>query len=153
MLYYNVELNNTEAKYHQIGLVGKQYNDQNIIRIQLGGIITEGTDIGFIQVRAAPYSIVLEDDTYKGQIKIGFKFIAHVSMIRPQIYIFIHRKGCHFFAERSAKREARTPLGICGNSNGVFFFSFLFCLNKRIPKMSTWMIKRNTARNFHLHAI
>ncbi|XWS32184.1 hypothetical protein CRYUN_Cryun23aG0138800 [Craigia yunnanensis] len=45
--------------------------------IHLGGIITEGTDRGFIEVRPAPYRVVLEDDTYKGQIKIGFKFIAH----------------------------------------------------------------------------
>ncbi|XVF73190.1 hypothetical protein PTKIN_Ptkin12aG0181200 [Pterospermum kingtungense] len=45
--------------------------------IHLGGIITEGTDRGFIEVRPAPYNVVLEDDTYKGQIKIGFKFIAH----------------------------------------------------------------------------
>ncbi|XP_052480779.1 elicitor-responsive protein 3 isoform X2 [Gossypium raimondii] len=45
-------------------------------RIHLGGIIIEGTDKGFIVVRPAPYNVVLEDDTYKGQIKIGFKFIA-----------------------------------------------------------------------------
>ncbi|XVF33329.1 hypothetical protein REPUB_Repub17cG0159000 [Reevesia pubescens] len=44
--------------------------------IHLGGIITEGTDRGFIEVRPAPYNVMLEDDTYKGQIKIGFKFIA-----------------------------------------------------------------------------
>ncbi|XVE73865.1 hypothetical protein DITRI_Ditri11bG0152600 [Diplodiscus trichospermus] len=45
--------------------------------INLGGIITEGTDRGFIEVRPAAYNVVLEDDTYKGQIKIGFKFIAY----------------------------------------------------------------------------
>ncbi|EXC06811.1 hypothetical protein L484_017277 [Morus notabilis] len=44
--------------------------------IYLGGIITEGCDRGFLEVKPAPYNVVLEDDTYKGQIKIGFKFIA-----------------------------------------------------------------------------
>ncbi|GMI99023.1 hypothetical protein like AT4G00467 [Hibiscus trionum] len=46
-------------------------------KIHLGGIITEGTDKGFFEVRPAPYNVVLEDNTYKGQIKIGFKFIAN----------------------------------------------------------------------------
>ncbi|XP_021280237.1 elicitor-responsive protein 3 [Herrania umbratica] len=55
------------------GFVGKTI-------IHLGGIITEGTDREFIEVRPAPYNVVLEDDTYKGQIKIGFKFIAHKEM-------------------------------------------------------------------------
>jgi hypothetical protein len=27
----------------------------------------------------APYNVLLEDDTYKGEIKIGLKFIANVS--------------------------------------------------------------------------
>ncbi|XP_024027703.1 uncharacterized protein LOC21400280 [Morus notabilis] len=50
--------------------------------IYLGGIITEGCDRGFLEVKPAPYNVVLEDDTYKGQIKIGFKFIASVRLIR-----------------------------------------------------------------------
>ncbi|XP_059456544.1 elicitor-responsive protein 3 [Corylus avellana] len=45
--------------------------------IHLGGIITEGTDSGFLEVKPAPYNVVLEDDTYKGLIRIGFKFIAN----------------------------------------------------------------------------
>ncbi|GLT60652.1 hypothetical protein SLA2020_334090 [Shorea laevis] len=45
--------------------------------IHLGGIISEGNYRGFIEVKPAPYNVVLEDDTYKGQIKIGFKFIPH----------------------------------------------------------------------------
>ncbi|WRX10185.1 C2 domain - like 8 [Theobroma cacao] len=55
------------------GFVGKTI-------IHLGGIIAEGTDREFIELRPAPYNVVLEDDTYKGQIKIGFKFIAHKEM-------------------------------------------------------------------------
>lgn len=49
-------------------------------RIDIGGIITEGTNQGYIETLPAAYNVVLEDDTYKGQIKIGFKFIANVSM-------------------------------------------------------------------------
>ncbi|KAE8055962.1 hypothetical protein FH972_012766 [Carpinus fangiana] len=54
-------------------------------RIHLGGIITEGNDSGFLEVKPAPYKVVLEDDTYEGLIQIGFKFIANVRM-----YIYIH---------------------------------------------------------------
>ncbi|CAK9319066.1 unnamed protein product [Citrullus colocynthis] len=42
--------------------------------IHLGGIISEGYERGFIEVGPAPYNVVLEDDTYKGEIKVGFKF-------------------------------------------------------------------------------
>ncbi|GLU00681.1 hypothetical protein SLE2022_180290 [Rubroshorea leprosula] len=45
--------------------------------IHLGGIISEGNYRGLIEVKPAPYNVVLEDDTYKGQIKIGFRFIPH----------------------------------------------------------------------------
>lgn len=51
-------------------------------RIYLGGIISEGYERGFIEVRPAPYNVVLEeDDTYKGEIKIGFKFFTKVRFI------------------------------------------------------------------------
>ncbi|KAF4386707.1 hypothetical protein F8388_006662 [Cannabis sativa] len=45
--------------------------------IHLGGIITEGCDRGFLEVKPAPYNVVLEDDTYRGQLKIGLKFISN----------------------------------------------------------------------------
>lgn len=51
-----------------------------LCRIHIGGIITEGRDRGFIEVKPAPYNVVLEDDTYKGEIKIGFRFVANVSI-------------------------------------------------------------------------
>lgn len=51
-------------------------------RIHLGGIVSEGYERGFIEVRPAPYNVVLEEDnTYKGEIKIGFKFFIKVSCI------------------------------------------------------------------------
>lgn len=55
---------------------------QYIFRIHIGGIITEGKDRGFIEVKPSPYNVVLEDDTYKGEIKIGFKFVANVSALK-----------------------------------------------------------------------
>ncbi|KAI9089935.1 hypothetical protein K1719_028905 [Acacia pycnantha] len=42
-------------------------------RIYIRRIISEGTEKGYIEIKPAPYNVVLEDDTYKGQIKIGFK--------------------------------------------------------------------------------
>ncbi|KAM3698754.1 hypothetical protein ACJW30_06G213700 [Castanea mollissima] len=57
--------------------------------IHLGGIITEGSDRAFLEVKPAPYNVVLEDDTYRGQIKIGFKFIANKEghVIKTREYI------------------------------------------------------------------
>ncbi|XP_022147494.1 uncharacterized protein LOC111016401 isoform X3 [Momordica charantia] len=49
--------------------------------IHLGGIISEGYERGFIEVRPAPYNVVLEDDRYKGEIKIGFKFFPKEEMV------------------------------------------------------------------------
>ncbi|KAK9202344.1 hypothetical protein WN944_017554 [Citrus x changshan-huyou] len=44
----------------------------------LGGIITDQiNDKELIEVKPAPYNVLLEDDTYKGQIVIGFKFIVN----------------------------------------------------------------------------
>ncbi|CAA0392778.1 unnamed protein product [Arabidopsis thaliana] len=44
--------------------------------IHLGGIITEGRDRGYIEIKPAPYNVVLEDDTFKGELKVGLRFIA-----------------------------------------------------------------------------
>ncbi|KAL3829664.1 hypothetical protein ACJIZ3_018466 [Penstemon smallii] len=43
--------------------------------IFLKGIIVEGKYKGLIELNPAPFNVVLEDDTYKGQITIGLKFI------------------------------------------------------------------------------
>ena len=45
----------------------------------------EGNDKGFLEIRPTPYNVVLEDDTYKGEIKIGLKFIANVNMLTQSI--------------------------------------------------------------------
>lgn len=44
--------------------------------IYLKGIITEGELKGQLYVKPTPYNVVLEDDTYKGQISIGLKYIS-----------------------------------------------------------------------------
>ncbi|KAL6569507.1 hypothetical protein OROMI_014021 [Orobanche minor] len=43
--------------------------------IFIKGVIVEGNRIGLIELKPAPFNVVLEDDTYKGQITIGLKFI------------------------------------------------------------------------------
>nr|KYP77078.1 Elicitor-responsive protein 3 [Cajanus cajan] len=50
-------------------------------KIYISGIISEGNEQGYIEIKPSAYNVVLEDGTYKGQIKIGFKFIANVSLI------------------------------------------------------------------------
>ncbi|GMH22469.1 hypothetical protein Nepgr_024312 [Nepenthes gracilis] len=42
--------------------------------INLAEIIVEGEDTGFVELHPAPYNVVVEDDTFKGEIKIGLKF-------------------------------------------------------------------------------
>ncbi|KAK8464902.1 hypothetical protein PHAVU_010G098601 [Phaseolus vulgaris] len=46
-------------------------------KIFLGGIILEGSEQGYIEIKPAAYNVVLQDHTYKGEIKIGFKFIGN----------------------------------------------------------------------------
>ncbi|KAH7513136.1 hypothetical protein FEM48_Zijuj12G0164500 [Ziziphus jujuba var. spinosa] len=48
--------------------------------IYLGGIVREGYERGTIEIKPAPYNVVLEDDTYKGQIKVGIKFTTNLSI-------------------------------------------------------------------------
>ncbi|XP_049937168.1 elicitor-responsive protein 1-like [Nymphaea colorata] len=46
--------------------------------IHLGGIITEGNEKGSMEVKAAPYNVVLKDLSYHGVIRVGLKFTANV---------------------------------------------------------------------------
>lgn len=43
--------------------------------------MVEGNDKGVIELRPTPYNVILEDDSYKGEIKLGLKFIANVSLL------------------------------------------------------------------------
>ncbi|XP_068314925.1 elicitor-responsive protein 3 [Pyrus communis] len=62
--------------------------------IHLGGIVTEGKDRGFIELKPAPYNVVLEDDTYKGEIKIGFRFTANTCCMMIVLYMHVERIAC-----------------------------------------------------------
>lgn len=44
----------------------------------------EGNEKGLIEMVPNPYNVVLDDETYKGEIKIGLKFIPNVSIPIPQ---------------------------------------------------------------------
>jgi hypothetical protein len=48
-------------------------------RVYVGEIISEGSELEFLQMKPAPYNVVLEDGTYKGVLKLGLKFISSVS--------------------------------------------------------------------------
>jgi len=50
----------------------------------------EGSEQGYIEIKPSAYNVVLQDHTYKGQIKIGFKFIAN------DVGLFIFSCTCKF---------------------------------------------------------
>ncbi|RLN08238.1 hypothetical protein C2845_PM11G30980 [Panicum miliaceum] len=49
-------------------------------KVHVGEIISEGGERKFLQVKPAPYNVVLEDGTYKGVLKLGIKFISSVTL-------------------------------------------------------------------------
>ncbi|CAI9770210.1 unnamed protein product [Fraxinus pennsylvanica] len=53
--------------------------------IHLKGIIVEGNCRGLIELSPVPFNVVLEDDTYEGQMKIGLKFIPNNRGISPEV--------------------------------------------------------------------
>lgn len=47
----------------------------------------EGSYRGLTEILPAPFNVVLEDDTFKGEMTIGLKFIPNVSLsIRSRAY-------------------------------------------------------------------
>ncbi|KAK2650296.1 hypothetical protein Ddye_017785 [Dipteronia dyeriana] len=89
----------------------------------LGGIITEGSDRGLIEVQPAPFNVVLEDNTYKGQIQIGFKFIVDEE---------VHMESREFAAHENAPRQS-----ICRSIFNLWkmsWFRFLFYGHQKNPK-------------------
>uniref|UniRef100_A0A7N0SZC3 C2 domain-containing protein n=1 Tax=Kalanchoe fedtschenkoi TaxID=63787 RepID=A0A7N0SZC3_KALFE len=53
-------------------LRASEFVGQTIVHI--GGIIEEGTTRGMVEVKPTAYNVVLDDDTYRGEIKLGMKF-------------------------------------------------------------------------------
>ncbi|GJM86381.1 hypothetical protein PR202_ga02235 [Eleusine coracana subsp. coracana] len=58
----------------------QQQNAESWQRVHVGEIIAEGIERDFLQMKPAPYNIVLEDGTYKGVLKLGIKFISNVNL-------------------------------------------------------------------------
>lgn len=59
--------------------------------------MVEGNDKGVIELRPTPYNVILEDDSYKGEIKLGLKFIANVSLLNFLIILsFFFQPACDF---------------------------------------------------------
>ncbi|CAN8308929.1 unnamed protein product [Cochlearia groenlandica] len=61
--------------------------------INVGGIITEGSERGYIEVKPNPYNVVLDDDTFKGQLKLGLRFIATDKLKRKAWEVKIESKN------------------------------------------------------------
>lgn len=49
----------------------------------MGEIIREGSEREFLQMKPAPYNIVLRDGTYKGELKLGLKFLSGAGPEQP----------------------------------------------------------------------
>ena len=70
--------------------------------IFLKGIIVEGKVKGIIEVKPAPYNVVLDDDTFKGQISIGLKYSANAANVSNTcmhslvLYIYIYMYVCMY---------------------------------------------------------
>uniref|UniRef100_A0A0E0NIW6 C2 domain-containing protein n=2 Tax=Oryza TaxID=4527 RepID=A0A0E0NIW6_ORYRU len=60
-------------KFSEDSLVGET-------KVHVGDIISEGIEREFLQMKPAPYNVVLEDGRYKGELKLGLKFLPNVSL-------------------------------------------------------------------------
>ncbi|CAA0842583.1 Rop guanine nucleotide exchange factor 3 [Striga hermonthica] len=86
--------------------------------IFIKGIIAEGNRSGLIQLNPSLFNVVLEDDTYKGQITIGLKFIPNA---------VLHAKRKEAEPEGNDLSNLQLPL---------FKFKFLSTL-KKVKKMDS----------------
>ncbi|KAL9252295.1 Elicitor-responsive protein 3-like protein [Drosera capensis] len=98
--HMKVRIMNEEYLTHQ-GFVGQT-------KIDLRGIITEAKDTGFIEIQPASYNVVIEDDTFKGEIKIGLKFIVEVILLKETLQTSVF---CLYISPgRSAKKHANVVM-------------------------------------------
>ncbi|RYR75407.1 hypothetical protein Ahy_A02g010057 [Arachis hypogaea] len=93
--YLNCTIMDTKP-YRHGGFVGEA-------KVYIGGLITEGIKEGHIEIKPAPYNVVLEDYTYQGQIKIGLKFFAN-----KENYEYVNVMGKEFIAP---KKETNSIFG------------------------------------------
>ncbi|KAG6485548.1 hypothetical protein ZIOFF_054108 [Zingiber officinale] len=74
--------------------------------VYLRGVLKEGNQKGQIELKPAPYNVVLRDGTYKGEVKVGLKFISNVEADM----VGTEKTGCSGVPERQAVSVYRTIL-------------------------------------------
>ncbi|CAH2069147.1 unnamed protein product [Thlaspi arvense] len=79
-----------KLRHMKVRIMDKElFNDGGFVGetiIHLGGIISEGRDRGYMEVKPAPYNVVLDDDTFKGQLKLGLRFIATDNKLQRKVW-------------------------------------------------------------------
>ncbi|KAL4562698.1 hypothetical protein LXL04_026728 [Taraxacum kok-saghyz] len=80
-------------------------------KIYLEEILAEGNERGVIELTPKPYNVVLDDETYKGEVKIGLKFI-------PNAIIKEERRGISTIERSRSTDETiwNKLMGICKTS-------------------------------------
>ncbi|KAK9076407.1 hypothetical protein SSX86_004741 [Deinandra increscens subsp. villosa] len=71
LTHLGLRIMDKELFHKDTGFVGEA-------KVYLEEILNEGNEKGIIEVSPKPYNVVLDDETYRGQIKIGLKFIPNV---------------------------------------------------------------------------
>lgn len=124
-------------------------------RVYLQGIINEGKQQGKKETMLAAYNIVLPNGDYKGEIKIGLKFISNVSIL---IIIFNHqssRRSPYIFYESQEEEYLQRDGEKAGDDPGkktrstyellAFFFGQWFGCSSH-PRFSLFKAKKNQMR-------
>ncbi|KAI3494950.1 hypothetical protein L1887_37016 [Cichorium endivia] len=82
---FNFELSQSECQkltHLRLRIMDKELfaNDTGFVgeaKIYVEEILDEGNEKGVIELTPKPYNVVLDDETYKGNIRIGLKFISN----------------------------------------------------------------------------
>ncbi|XP_024992491.1 elicitor-responsive protein 3 [Cynara cardunculus var. scolymus] len=70
LTHLRLRIMDTELFANNTGFVGEA-------KVYVEEILDEGNETGFIELTPKPYNVVLDDETYKGEVKIGLKFISN----------------------------------------------------------------------------
>ncbi|RAL54150.1 hypothetical protein DM860_004621 [Cuscuta australis] len=76
--YYHLKLRIMHDDIFTNGFVGKTI-------VNLKGIIAEGNESGFVEMKPVPHNVTLEDDSYKGLLNIGLIFTPQIIMQTREI--------------------------------------------------------------------
>ncbi|MFS7942739.1 putative C2 domain-containing protein [Helianthus anomalus] len=68
LTHLGLRIMDKELFHNDTGFVGEA-------RVYLDEILVEGNEKGLVELTPKAYNVVLDDETYKGEIKIGLKFI------------------------------------------------------------------------------